>query len=100
MDTAPIDLARAAHVMTSTAVSRGMVYAVVSNEAGDSGRLQWPYGNHTWSRANMRPVLSRVIGSDDMLCIAAPHMDDDLVNKPEEWFDAMLKEYGGVDHEA
>jgi hypothetical protein len=100
MDTTPLDLARAAHVMTSTAVSRGMVYGVVSNEVGDSGWLQWPYGNHTWSRANMRPVLSRVIGSDDMLCIAAPHMEDDLVNKPEQWFDAMLKEYGGIDHEA
>jgi hypothetical protein len=48
----------------------------------------------------MRPVLSRVIGADDMLCIAAPYMADKLVNEPEAWFQDMLKTYGGLDDEA
>jgi hypothetical protein len=100
IDTAPLDLARAAHLMTSPAVSRGMIYAVISEEGKGNGNLSWPYSNHNWSRANMRPVLSRVIGSGDMLTIAAPHTNDELVNEPEAWFERMLKEYGGVDHDA
>jgi len=100
MDSAPLDLARAAHVMTSPAVARGLLYGTISSEAGKGWGLRWPYNNHDWSRKNMRPVLSRVIGSDDMLCIAAPHMNDRLVDEPEAWFDDMLKQYGGVDHES
>ena len=99
LDTAPLDLARAAHIMTCPAVARGMLYGIITDEAGGSN-LHWPYGNHQWSRANMRPVLSRVIGTGDMLTIAAPHTDDELVNKPEQWFERMLKEFGGVDHDA
>jgi hypothetical protein len=103
MDTAPLDLARAAHVMTSPAVSRGMLYATIAhahNENEDAWGLRWPYNDHAWARANMRPVLSRVIGTDDMLCIAAPYMADKLVNEPEAWFQDMLKQYGGLDDEA
>jgi hypothetical protein len=100
LDTAPLDLARAAHVMTCPAVSRGMIYATITDEAKGSNDLHWPYSNHAWSRANMRPVLSRVIGSGDMLTIAAPHTNDELVNNPEQWFERMLKEFGGLDHDA
>jgi hypothetical protein len=100
LDTAPLDLARAAHVMTCPAVSRGMIYATITDEAEGDGNLNWPYCDHTWSRANMRPVLSRVIGSGDMLTIAAPHTNDELVNEPEQWFERMLKEHGGLDHDA
>ena len=99
IDTAPLDLARAAHIMTSPAVSRGMIYAIITDE-GKGSNLNWPYNDHKWSRANMRPVLSRVIGSGDMLTIAAPHTHDELVNNPEQWFERMLAEYGGVDHDA
>jgi hypothetical protein len=35
-----------------------------------------------------------------MLTIAAPHSNDELINKPEAWFERMLAEYGGVDHDA
>ena len=101
LDTAPLDLARAAHVMTSPAVARGMIYATIEHEAGATGgSLHWPYRDHTWSRANMRPVLSRAFGQADMLTIAAPHSNDELINKPEKWFERMLAEYGGVDHDA
>ena len=100
LDTAPLDLARAAHVMTSTAVSRGMIYATIEHEAGSSGgSLHWPYRDHSWSRANMRPVLSRAFGQADMLTIAAPHSGDELIDKPEQWFERMLAEYGGVNAE-
>ena len=101
IDTAPLDLARAAHIMTNPAVTRGMIYAIITDESGEQkSNLHWPYGNHAWSRANMRPILSRVIGSGDMLTIAAPHSNDELVNNPEQWFERMLKQYGGVDHDA
>jgi len=101
LDTAPLDLARAAHVMTCPAVARGMMYAMLGHMSETEGDyLKWPYNNHQWSRANMRGVLSRVIGSGDMLTIAAPHTNDELVNEPEQWFERMLKDYGGVDHDA
>jgi hypothetical protein len=77
-----------------------MIYATITDEADGDGNLNWPYCDHTWSRANMRPVLSRVIGSGDMLTIAAPHTNDELVNEPEQWFERMLKEHGGLDHDA
>jgi len=101
IDTAPLDLARAAHVMTCPAVSRGMIYATISHEAGTTGGdLHWPYHNNAWSRANMRPVLSRAFGQADMLTIAAPHASDELVNEPEAWFERMLTQYGGFDNDA
>ena len=101
LDTAPLDLARAAHVMTCPAVSRGMLYAMLGDMGGTGGEnLWWPYNSASWSRENMRHVLSRVIGSGDMLTIAAPHTNDELVNEPEVWFEKMLKQYGGLDHDA
>jgi hypothetical protein len=77
-----------------------MIYSIITDEGKGSSDLRWPYGNYHWSRANMRPVLSRVIGAGDMLTIAAPHVEDELVNEPEKWFERMLKEFGGVDHDA
>lgn len=101
IDTAPLDLARAAHVLTCTAVARALIYATISHEAGSKGGdLQWPYSDHTWSRANMRPILSRAFGQEDMLTIAAPHAEDELVDRPEAWFERMLTQYGGADHDA
>ena len=101
IDTAPLDLARAAHIMTHTAVSRGLLYATLSDMVGSKGGdLKWPYADHTWSRKNGRAVLSRAFGSDDMLYIAAPHEDDEIIGDPEGWIDRAIKLYGGLDNEA
>jgi len=98
LDTSPLDLARAAHVFGSPAFARGLLYSVISEQVkSDGGFLRWPYGDYNFWRKNMRPVLSRFLGNDDMLCVAAPHSSDGLMKNPEAWFDDTLKQYGGVD---
>lgn len=98
IDTAPLDLARAAHIMTATAVARGLIYATLHDMGGDSS-LMWPYCNHEWSRSNGRRILSRAFGSDDMLFIAAPHSNDEIIKDPEGWIERAIKTYGGLNDE-
>lgn len=101
IETAPLDIARAAHVLVCPAVARAMLYGLVHKAAGDEKEegLQWPYNSHSFSREHGREIIGRAIGEDEIFYIAPPYVEDQLVNKPEAWLTEAIKTWGGVNVE-
>jgi hypothetical protein len=99
IDTAPLDLARAAHVLCCPAVARSMLYALVHKYAGDEteASLSWPYGDHEFSRKHGREMVGRVMGGGDVFYIAPPYVSDALVDKPDAWLADAIQTWGGVE---
>lgn len=99
IETAPLDLARAAHFLVCPAVARAMLYGIIYKASGNEKEmgLRWPYGDHKFSRENGREIVGRVMGGDDVFYIAPPFVEDELVNKPEAWLADAIKTWGGVD---
>src|ERR1044072_43451 len=58
LDTAPLDLARAAHVLTHTSVARGLGYGIAQSRFNAQG--MWPYNDVEMSRRHGAEILSRV----------------------------------------
>ena len=94
LDTAPLDLARAAHMLTCPAVTRGLGYAMCHElKAGGS----WPHGDYGKYQRTARELYTGVIGTaSEVLYVGAAHLNDPLVNKPVEWIKATLATYGGI----
>lgn len=104
IETAPLDLARAAHFLTCPAVARAMLYGIIYKVSGnerDSG-LSWPYNDHKFSRENGREIVGRVMGGagEDVFYIAPPYIEDALVNTPDAWLADAIKTWGGIDADA
>jgi hypothetical protein len=80
LDTAPLDLARAAHVLSSQSMPRQIGFALGYALGGFQGR--WPYVNDKVSRPMMREIFLP----------AMPHVTDALcVSKdPEAWLEQTL----------
>jgi hypothetical protein len=84
IDTAPLDLARAAFVLTNPAFSRGLCYKIGYAREGFCGH--WPFNNHQISRTHMADlILPAMPHVTDALCIPPAHADDDLSKNPEGW---------------
>ena len=95
VDTAPLDLARAAHVLCSTGVARQMAYGFVSHQVGaPNGELHWPYDDHEFSRQRGAEFWQRAFGMEEMLFIAPPFVKDEMIQQPEKWLTDMLAKYG------
>lgn len=99
IETAPLDLARAAHFLVSPAVSRALLYGIIYKASGNEKEmgLRWPYGDHDFSRRMGREILGRVMGSDEIFYIPPPYVSDALVDKPEQWLADAIKTWGGID---
>jgi hypothetical protein len=99
IETAPLDLARAAHFLSCPAVARSLLYGIVYKASGNEKEhgLQWPYNDSTYSRANGRAIVGRVMGGDDVFYIAPPHVNDAIVSKPDAWLADAIKTWGGVE---
>lgn len=100
LDTAPLDLARAAHVLTSTMVARGIGYGLVHEVLGSSDG-DWPYANVDKQRKHGAAIFKRVANpGSDVLFIPPAHVQDALIKTPVAWIKDMLAQYGGVEQEA
>jgi hypothetical protein len=100
MDTAPIDLARTAHMLTHASVARGMFYGIAYERAGagkHESSLRWPYSaGPEVIRAHAHEILSRAIPeATESLYIGAAFETDDCIDKPEKWLTTMLERHGG-----
>lgn len=93
LDTAPLDLARAAHILTSTCVARGMGYKLCQT-LGDGG--DWPYADVKMTRLHGAAIMGRVVQpGSDVLYIPPVHAGDEAIRTPVAWLKDMLAEYGG-----
>lgn len=91
IDSAPLDLARAAFQITSAGVSRGMLYRFLSNTFGCGG--SWPmHSVEAWRRAAPK-FLS--LWFDGEILFVPPVFETDEFKKPEVWLERMVKQYGG-----
>jgi hypothetical protein len=94
LDTAPLDLARAAHMLTCPSVTRGLGYGICQGlrEGG-----QWPHDNFDHYQRTARELYSNVIGtSSEVLYVGAAHVNDPTVKEPVKWLKETLAQYGGA----
>jgi hypothetical protein len=95
LDTAPLDLARAAHMLTCPAVTRGIGYGICQEQLRSGGN--WPHADFDAYQKTARELYSAVIGtSSEVLYVGAAHYNDPMVRKPVEWLKATLAQYGGA----
>lgn len=97
LETAPLDLARAAHMLTCPAVTRGLGYGICQTmkEGGN-----WPHANFDRYQATARELYIGAIGTaSEVLYVGAAHASDPLVRKPVAWIKETLTQYGGMSAE-
>jgi hypothetical protein len=102
IETAPLDMARAAFILTEPAATRGIGYSIIGqmHRDGTLGRNGWgggwAHGSDKLYRENAQASMARVLGSaSDSLYIPAAHVSDAAISKPIEWLTTMLRQYGG-----
>lgn len=101
IDTAPLDLARAAHVLTCPSVTRGLGYATNEMLMKKKLRKQWPghwaYGSDYTYRKHALDIFKRAVcPANEAILLPAAHLDDRLVETPVEWLKEMMVQYGGL----
>ena len=95
IETAPLDLARAAHVLTCPSVARGLCYGLVHERLG-FGKGGWAYGDPELERKHGAESLKRICNpGSDVLYIPPVHLDDKSISSPVDWIKDKLAEYGG-----
>jgi hypothetical protein len=98
INTTPLDLARAAHMLTHPSVSRDLGYNYLERVHQSGGA--WNWGNITLHRQTARESMMRVMNAATVVLYVPPvYADDKAVNEPLAWLKDMLAEHGGViDH--
>jgi hypothetical protein len=101
IETAPLDLARAAFLLGHPGAARGIGYGVVVNEFGGSdGHIPWPYDNHELARKSAPEFYGRVFPNSEILCLPPVFVKDPAIDTPEIWLADMLAKFGGLPNAA
>lgn len=99
LDTAPLDLARAAHMLTHASVPRALCYGIAEEQLNHAseGSLCWPYGHDpNLFRNNAESIMRRVVTpGSDVLFIPSIHTKDKAIQNPVTWIKTMLHTFGG-----
>jgi hypothetical protein len=91
IDTAPLDLARAAFLLAHPAVARGIGYGLgppCANHATWNG--SWPFGDHTAHVSSQSARLRNALGASELLVIPPIYGLDPLVRDPLGWITREL----------
>jgi hypothetical protein len=101
VDTSPLDLARAAHLLTCPSVTRGLAYTtgahLLRKHLGSAWSGDWAFGNVKTYRDNAREIFASVApAGSEALYITAAHSSDKSVTNPVAWLRDMIAQYGGV----
>jgi len=104
IDTAPLDIARAAHVLTCPSVTRNLGYGIchelLSDHLNCRWRGSWAYGDVDAYRKTARDNFVSVVNpASEALLITAAHSHDPMVKDPVAWLKDMLAKYGGMTEE-
>jgi hypothetical protein len=106
LDTAPIDLARAAHMITHSSVARGMMYSVLTKMFnGRKGMIPWAFQNFDKYIKASRGIMAEAFGGDDMLYVPPIYTGHEhrkelleVWREADKWVEEKLNEYGRADH--
>lgn len=96
VDTAPLDLARAAFAISGAAFPRRLLYSALEKEmkCSNSESLPFPYQDNNFYRANLHKFWSRFVSvNDEDTAIVASLYADDKFDDPETWLRDMVKQY-------
>jgi len=97
VDTAPLDLARAAHLLTHTGVSRSVAYRLAAHmTSGTHGQIYWPNDDFGAYKANCAAAWCALLGTDpaDTLVLPPVHASDDCIKRPVKWLTDQVTKYG------
>lgn len=101
IDTAPLDLARAAHLMTHPGATRLLCYGtnrfLCRDKLGKEWGGSWAYDDVNLYRKNaLDNFKAQVNPSAECIMLPAAYAGDPMVAKPEEWLRGMLEKYGNI----
>ncbi|MGB6535284.1 MAG: hypothetical protein WBF58_04905 [Xanthobacteraceae bacterium] len=102
LDTAPLDLARSAHVFTHPSVFRALGYKSLDHEFyADSWNGDWAFGDHGLHVRTAAESYRRLLQpGSDVLFVPPVHVKDMYLTQPAQWLRAMLAQHGGLQLEA
>jgi len=100
IDTLPLDLARAAFLLSAPAMARGIGYGLAPTLAGHSyWSGNWSFGAHDYHVRTQSQRLRAAMGAAEMLVIPPIYGTDPLVTAPLDWIMRELARLTG-DHES
>lgn len=86
IDTAPLDLARAAFLLAHPAIARGIGYGIGPTLGGhQSWSGNWPWGNQSLHVRTQQDRMRNALNASEMLVIPPIYGHDPLVRDPETW---------------
>lgn len=91
IDTAPLDLARAAFYISATVMARGFGYSICNAELETAGT--WPFNNFELHKATAKERLGAVFPGQEILYVPPIIGFDELVNKPVAWIKRTMAQY-------
>ena len=102
LDTAPLDLARSAHVLTDPSVFRALGYKSLEHAFyGRGWNGDWAFGDHGMHVRTAAESYQRLLKpGSDVLFIPPVHLHDLYLTEPAKWLRAMIARHGGVQLEA
>lgn len=94
IDTAPLDLAHAAHCLTHVGFPRQILYGLAL-EFGYSGH--WPFGQNALTRSQMEAVCAPAFSHvSETLCLPGVHANDENLKDPEGWLARQIAEHDPI----
>jgi hypothetical protein len=102
LETAPLDLARSAHVFTHPSVFRGLGYKSLDHAFyGGEWNGDWAFGDHALHVRTAAESYRRLLRpGSDVLFIPPVHVKDSYLTQPAQWLRSMIAQHGGVQLEA
>lgn len=94
VETAPLDLARAAYMLCHVSVARSLMYSKASKEHGSSLTTPYNTGWESW-RTIGAERCSAALGGQEVLFIPPTFLHDPIAGDATGWLEEMLKKYGG-----
>jgi hypothetical protein len=90
IETSPLDLATAAHVLVSASFPRALVYGMARKALQFDGG--WPFHNDNVARRLYRDMIAPIFPHfGEFLAIPAAHMHDEIHKGPEAWIEKTLE---------
>lgn len=91
IDTAPLDLARAAHRISSTTMSRGFGYSACQQRLSTKG--SWPFNSYALHVETAPSRLQTVFAGQTLLYVPPVYLTDPLVTNPVAWLKKTMAKY-------
>ena len=94
LDTSPLDLARAAHLISHTSISRCLGYGILQGLLNaDNG---WGFGSFgVHSKTGKQAYTAMLAPANDVLFVPPIFMTDPLIENPVKWIQERITEYAG-----